>query len=637
MAFLSRLNPVPQFPSYKGSYNVASFELEIPVAALSESAQKPPPSAASISTVQFRVFYPTSPREHVSASEQSAAGSMRAEDHNEEMEKEAEAGGGKPHWASSWFQRHARPKTPEPQKSVYWLPEPHQREYLSGYARFLGAGSGLAELISHVIRLYIPRVLHHIALPAVASAPLIPTATDFKFPTMIFSHGLGGTRLAYSHICGSLASNGIVVIAPEHRDGSCPVTFVKNPAQDTAPAKVEGSEPESGEPGIDASSAAAAQTKPGERVQVDYTPYDHQINEETANGRDRQLEIRLWEMSMVYSAVTKLDTGKLPASTAMFDADTATRDSLLSQFTNKLDIRTPGRLIWAGHSFGASTTIQLLKSVYYASSLPEPTPTTQPLFIPDPTTGDDTDSIPLGAQITATSPALLLDIWCLPTLSQRTHALFKLPLPQIGAGNPRRVLCIMSDEFFRWRENLRCAKRLLTPDPGRRRGTEEHKNFELWDTDATESAHSKFHPHNDVQTPATSGPPGGGQLGDQIIPPAPTASPAPDAPAGHAPDSEPRMFYIKDSAHLSQSDFGILFPRAVRKAVGHEEILDMNVRAACQWLRECGFAGQVAPWKSETGGSVLDALKKMEIGGEEQDREIFEGQVERWVRIAVEE
>lgn len=34
------------------------------------------------------------------------------------------------------------------------LPEPHQREYLSGYARFLGAGSGLAEVISCVILIH---------------------------------------------------------------------------------------------------------------------------------------------------------------------------------------------------------------------------------------------------------------------------------------------------------------------------------------------------------------------------------------------------------------------------------------------------------------------------------------------------
>lgn len=41
-----------------------------------------------------------------------------------------------------------------------------------------------------------------------------------RFPVVVFSHGLAGSRLSYSQFCGELASYGIIVAALEHRDGS---------------------------------------------------------------------------------------------------------------------------------------------------------------------------------------------------------------------------------------------------------------------------------------------------------------------------------------------------------------------------------------------------------------------------------
>jgi platelet-activating factor acetylhydrolase len=53
---------------------------------------------------------------------------------------------------------------------------------------------------------------------------LHPPATheEGKWPLMIFSHGVGCSRLMYSAFCGEMASRGYVVVAIEHRDGTSP-------------------------------------------------------------------------------------------------------------------------------------------------------------------------------------------------------------------------------------------------------------------------------------------------------------------------------------------------------------------------------------------------------------------------------
>lgn len=105
------------------------------------------------------------------------------------------------------------------------------------------------------------------------------------------------------------------------------------------------------------------------------------------------------------------------------------------------------------------------------------------------------------------------------------------------------------------------------------------------------------------------------EIGDQIVPPDGT-TPVPTRPTSAVGIRDPRFFYARGSAHLSQSDFGILFPRAIRKAVEPRRILELNVRAAVQWLREAGFV----------------------VGGEEEGEEgIFEGEVEGWGRIRLDE
>lgn len=95
-SLLNKINPVPTLPEYTGPYKVGTIDVEIPVSSLN-APSAPPPNAADIPTVQFRLFYPAQP----------------------------DSKG----------------------KRITWLPAP-QRSHVSAYSRFLGIGSVASEIIS---------------------------------------------------------------------------------------------------------------------------------------------------------------------------------------------------------------------------------------------------------------------------------------------------------------------------------------------------------------------------------------------------------------------------------------------------------------------------------------------------------
>ena len=91
MSLFSHLNPVPTFPPYSGPYSVGTTDVEIEASQLPLRSPTPDPS---VSTVNFRIFYPCEPSA-----------------------------------------KRANP--------VYWLPQP-QQEYLSAYFGFLGVSQRLS-------------------------------------------------------------------------------------------------------------------------------------------------------------------------------------------------------------------------------------------------------------------------------------------------------------------------------------------------------------------------------------------------------------------------------------------------------------------------------------------------------------
>jgi platelet-activating factor acetylhydrolase len=311
---------------------------------------------------------------------------------------------------------------------------------------------------------------------------------------LVFSHGLGGSRNAYSHLLGLLASYGVVAIAPEHRDGSAPTSFVK----DHNSSKL---------------------------VPIDYRSIPHHQTKEVEEARDEQLKIRLWELGMIHEALLKIDRGERLPNIASDATAVGTEDKeLLHKFAASLDIHRPGSISWAGHSFGAATVVQFVKSVFYRPSK-HTGDQYRPLYIP----GQDSSIV---QQITPSTTISLLDLWTLPLRSTFTRWLWDKPLPCYSPDGPGGsvVLAILSETFFKWRGNLIQTKRAVSANPSGDRRNQLSK------------------------TP-------------------------------------PYIFYPVKTAHLSQSDFGVLFPwttKAIFKAEEPERTLKLNVLAIVELMRQNG-------------------------------------------------
>jgi platelet-activating factor acetylhydrolase len=342
---------------------------------------------------------------------------------------------------------------------------------------------------------------------------------------MIFSHGLGGCRNSYSYIAGSLASHGIVVICPEHRDGSAVASFIRVPEKQNGTVTSNG------------------------RIHVPYEKISHDVSPEVYQAREAQLRIRCWELGMIHQAMLAVDNG-----TQLTNLNRSTPS--LDQFIGRCNIHEPGSIIFAGHSFGAATVTQFLKSTYYAD-VPEVAAMENPIFVP--AEGSD-----IRKQVTEKTLVMLLDMWCMPLMAPNSAPLFNLPLPayadKASAPGGKAILAVESEHFFKWTDHLHMKARVLSPDPTVK-----------------------------VVTP-------------QLF----------ERPSGYKM-SEPNFFYVVNSAHLNQSDFGILFPwltQKIFKAEQPERALRLNLRAQLQMLRENNipvgrtFAGDLVD------GTSFDKLDK---------------------------
>ncbi|KAK5113925.1 hypothetical protein LTR62_003048 [Meristemomyces frigidus] len=527
-------NPLKYFPEYCGPHQVGTVDVEIPAADLPPPANAPEDAQP---TVAFRIFYPCK-----------------------------------------------QPDSDESDRPVRWIPQP-QRATIASFAKFLGCKEKLASAIS-----YLPQQLYWIKLPAHRNAKLLdPPTSNGKWPVTIFSHGLAGSRNAYSQICGDLASNGMIVIALDHRDGSSPIQYVR--ATTNTEAHI---------------------VSP---VKIPHEP----VTKAVYDARDKQIRIRLWEISMAYEALVQIDKGQnienLDSNTSRLRKE---RMEVLWQFNDMLDIHKPGRVTWAGHSFGAATMVQLLKTIFYHR---ERTETDGNALI-----APHADAAII-QQIACESPTILLDMWGLPLKSPEQHFLWERPLPSYAVGGPdgANVLSVLSEAFHNWEDNLDINKFIVAkPSRSRRPSVVPRLTREkgkLLPDFARLRAPSPASGSGYASSLARSSP----QLTRQVsmetgitTPSKSSSSRLSQRSAGQR-TAGPHIFYVAMSQHFNQSDFGILFPwiaLRLTKAEEPKEILELNTRAMVQVIREAGI----------------------QVSGEE-DAEILdkEGEVRRWIRIPVED
>lgn len=281
---------------------------------------------------------------------------------------------------------------------------------------------------------------------------------------------------------------------------------------------------------------------------------------------------------MAFEAIMKIDAGQ---SVENLDENTSwskkERTEVLKQFEGALDVHRPGKVSWAGHSFGAATTVQLLKSIFYYQD--KPANADKPLIVPN-------SDAAIVQQIMPESPALLLDMWCLPFRSPDQRWLLEKPMPSYAASGPHgdNILSVLSEGFNKWAENRDVTKQIISgprraqaptstvssttnplladklkPSPNIARIRDESPHSSMRDSGYASEENSSAPTNFSTQSPRSKG---------------------------------PHMFYPLHSQHFNQSDFGLLFPWITKRFAKAEEpdhIIDLNVRAMVQVMREAGI------------------------------------------------
>jgi len=154
----------------------------------------------------------------------------------------------------------------------------------------------------------------NLRIPTVHQAQLAPAPGAGAWPIVVFSHGMGCNRFAYSKICYDLASEGVVVVAVEHRDGSASnsLFFQDGELQQMGHMRLSEREPEY------------------------YT-------------RNKQVVQRADEVRMAVDMISALAAGQ-----ALNNVMPQEKGYNLDAFKGKLDL---SQIFMMGHSFGGSTAL----------------------------------------------------------------------------------------------------------------------------------------------------------------------------------------------------------------------------------------------------------------------------------------
>ncbi|KXS96264.1 hypothetical protein AC578_5489 [Pseudocercospora eumusae] len=177
-----------------------------------------------------------------------------------------------------------------------------------------------------------------IDIPAKVDVPLVRSGDDEtkQYPVVVLSHGDVSSRTDYTAYCGELASRGVVVVAIEHRDGSCPGSIVHLRDGKKRNVMLFGADKLQAE-------------KPDTEVSND-------------EWRFQKLAFRDAEIEETVSVLREVNSGK---GSEILSKNYRKEGKDLQAWADRLDF---SQVAIAGHSFGATGALQALKSANKTSS-----------------------------------------------------------------------------------------------------------------------------------------------------------------------------------------------------------------------------------------------------------------------------
>lgn len=317
-------------------------------------------------------------------------------------------------------------------KGIPWFLRPI-RESLRGFSAFLGVPSWLLWPIVYFFGTLLQ-------IPAYQNAPLLsPPEETLKsddltslsqWPLMIFSHGLGGNRTAYSQFCCRMAASGKVVLAIEHRDGTGPVCMPRS-------WNLEG--------------------KSLPRILLYLRETDihwddsDSIDVHPIPLRGQQLAFRHQEIYIAYATFCRFMQGDPTLEFETIDSTSYDKGSWTKlNESGQQVIRYDDRIILAGHSFGGCTLLSMLSTLPLEgfSRIPvERTIILDPWLEPLPSPGP----VPLGSSPSSCIVAVEEVIKSEEATMISSHE--KNDYATLGVTIHPRMLVINSETFTLWKDH----------------------------------------------------------------------------------------------------------------------------------------------------------------------------------------